>query len=104
MNRDSITQMMNKQFFSFSFNRPGLSNLRSKLLYKMGQDFMDIQYLSPDNVTRNSSQELAGCMGLKHTYWVTKKLPQICTANHATFPIQIRIITVRICGNFWVNQ
>ena len=32
------------------------------------------------------------------------KLPQIYTANHATFPIQIRKITVQICGNFWVTQ
>ena len=35
-------------------------------------------------------------------YWV--KLPQIYTENHATFPIQIRKITVQICGNFWVTQ
>ena len=26
------------------------------------------------------------------------------TANHATFPIRIRKITVQICGNFWVTQ
>ena len=38
------------------------------------------------------------------TYWVTHKLPQIYTANHATFPIQIRKITVQTCGNFWVTQ
>ena len=25
-------------------------------------------------------------------------------ANHATFPIWIRKITVQICGNFWVTQ
>ena len=31
-------------------------------------------------------------------------LPQIYTANHATFPIQIRKITVQIFGNFWVTQ
>ena len=37
-------------------------------------------------------------------YWVTQKLPQIYTAYHATFPIQIRKITVQICGNFWVTQ
>ena len=36
--------------------------------------------------------------------WVTQKLPQIYTANHATFPIRIRKITVQICGNFWVTQ
>ena len=35
---------------------------------------------------------------------MTQKLPQIYTANHATFPIQIRKITVQICGNFWVTQ
>ena len=38
------------------------------------------------------------------TYWVTQKLPQIYTAIHTTFPIQIRKITVQICGNFWVTQ
>ena len=37
-------------------------------------------------------------------YWVTQKLLQIYTANHATFPIRIRKITVQICGNFWVTQ
>ena len=35
---------------------------------------------------------------------MTHKLPQIYTANHAIFPIQIRKITVHICGNFWVTQ
>ena len=37
-------------------------------------------------------------------YVVTKKLPQIYTANHETFPIQIREITVQICGIFLVTQ
>ena len=37
-------------------------------------------------------------------YWVTQRLPQIYTANHATFPRQIRKIVVQICGNFWVTQ
>ena len=37
-------------------------------------------------------------------YWVTQKLPQIHTANHPTFPIRIRKITVQICGNFWVTR
>ena len=37
-------------------------------------------------------------------YWVTQKLPQIYTANHATFQIQIRKITAQICGNIWVTQ
>ena len=37
-------------------------------------------------------------------YWVTQKLPQIYTANHATFPIQIHKIAVQICSNFWVPQ
>ena len=37
-------------------------------------------------------------------YWVTQKLPHIYTANHTTFPIQIRKIIVQICGNFWVTQ
>ena len=37
-------------------------------------------------------------------YWVTQKLPQMYTANHATFPIQRRKITVQICGDFWVTQ
>ena len=39
-----------------------------------------------------------------HHYWVTQKLPRIYTENHSTFPIQIRKITVQICGNFWVTQ
>ena len=30
---------------------------------------------------------------------MTKKLPQIYTANHATFQINIRKITVQICGS-----
>ena len=38
------------------------------------------------------------------TYWLTQKLPPIYTANHATFPIHIRKITVQICGNLWVTQ
>ena len=46
---------------------------------------------------------LLSCLWL-YPYWVTQKLPQIYTANHATFPIQIRKITVQICGNFWVTQ
>ena len=29
---------------------------------------------------------------------------QLYTANHATNPIQIRKITVQICGDFWVTQ
>ena len=36
--------------------------------------------------------------GYLSTYWWSN------TANHATFPIQIRKITVQICGNFWVTQ
>ena len=37
-------------------------------------------------------------------YWVTFKLPQIFTGNHATFQKQICKITVQIFGNFWVTQ
>ena len=37
-------------------------------------------------------------------YWVTQKIQQIYTENHATFPIRIWKITVQICGNFWVTQ
>ena len=40
----------------------------------------------------------------KRWCWVTQKLPQIYTANHANFPIKLRTITVQICGNFWVTQ
>ena len=39
---------------------------------------------------------------IRNMYWV--KLLQIYTANHSSFPIQIRKITVQICGNFWVNR
>ena len=42
--------------------------------------------------------------GRTSIYWVVHRLPQIYTANHATFPIQIRKITVKICGYFWVTQ
>ena len=35
---------------------------------------------------------------------MTQKLPQIYTASNATFPLQMRKITVQICGNFWVTQ
>ena len=37
-------------------------------------------------------------------YWVTQKLPQVYNSNHATLQIQIRKITVQICGNFWTTQ
>ena len=37
-------------------------------------------------------------------YWVTHKLPQLYTANHATFQIRLRKITVQICGNLLVIQ
>ena len=40
----------------------------------------------------------------KGVYWVIQKLPQIYTANNAIFPIRIRKLTVKICGNFWVTQ
>ena len=36
--------------------------------------------------------------------FLTQKLLQIYTANHATLPIQIRKSTVQIFGNFWVTQ
>ena len=39
-----------------------------------------------------------------NTYWLVHKLPQIYTANQATFPIQMRKISVQICGNFRVTQ
>ena len=38
------------------------------------------------------------------TYRAFHKLPQIYTANHATFPIQMYEIAVWICGNFWGTQ
>ena len=41
---------------------------------------------------------------LNKMYRVAQKLPQIYAANHATFPIRKRKITVQICGNFWVTQ
>ena len=44
------------------------------------------------------------CYMVNNNYWVTQKLPQIYTANHATVQIRIRRITVQICGNFWVTQ
>ena len=38
------------------------------------------------------------------TYRAFHKFPQICTANHATFPIQMNAIIVYICSNFWGTQ
>ena len=38
------------------------------------------------------------------SYCVTQKLPQTYTANHATFPIRKRKITVQICGKFRATQ
>ena len=37
---------------------------------------------------------------ISSTYWVPNKLPQIYTANHVTFPIQIRKITYRFAAIF----
>ena len=37
-------------------------------------------------------------------YRAFHKLPQIYTANQATFPIQMYAFTVKICGNFWGTQ
>jgi len=37
-------------------------------------------------------------------YAVTQKLPQIYTANHATFPIWIRKNSEHICGILWATQ
>ena len=34
---------------------------------------------------------------------MAQKFPQIYSANHATFPIRIRTLTVQIFGNFWVT-
>ena len=59
----------------------------------------------------NNNTQRPSCVKVQYVYasisglyWVTQKLPQIYTANHAIFPIRIRKITVQICGNFWVTQ
>ena len=39
-----------------------------------------------------------------YMYGVFHILPQIYTANHATFPIQMYAITVQIFGNFLGTQ
>ena len=64
-------------------------NFETKVLLKM---FLTLPCVS----------KLAG--DLIRTYWVVQKLPHIYTANHATFPIQKRTLTVQICGNFWGMQ
>ena len=56
-----------------------------------------------NNQARRWASEGPPTVQLSCKYWVTQKLPQIYTANHETFPIQIRKITVQICGNFWVT-
>ena len=69
-------------------------------------------YLANKTLLRLTKQFVLCTMKLKSiilkkkifSYWVVHKLPQIYTANHATFPIQILKITVQICGNFWVTQ
>ena len=48
---------------------------------------------------------VAALAGLQPSnYWAFHILSQIYTENHATFPIQIDVITVQICGNFWGTQ
>ena len=57
----------------------------------------------PGRIRSDSTAHMPGVPDIA-TYWVTQKLPEIYAANHATFPIRIRKITVPICGNFWVTQ
>ena len=56
-----------------------------------------IQFHSPETSVINHVNK-------SNIYWVTQKLPQIYTANNATFPIRIRKIIVQICSNFWVTR
>ena len=80
----------NKKIFCNLCFRTSLIYLLMFLIFQMKQPKVPVRVR---NVVRN---------GWK--YWVTQKLPQIYTANHATFQIQIGKITVLICGNFWVTQ
>ena len=50
---------------------------------------------------RREAEEALQAKEVGTFYCVTQKLPQICTANYATFSIRIHKITVQICGNFW---
>ena len=56
--------------------------------------------------TTNNQENEWGFFQVFHSdiYWVTQKLLQMYTANHATFLIRIRKIKIQICGNFWVTQ
>ena len=73
---------------------------KAYLLLNSIQLFIGAQWtqITPKQTTLHSSD------GYGVIYWVTQKLLQIYTANHATFPIRIRKITAQICGNFWVTQ
>ena len=43
------------------------------------------------------------CLKFEHLHENTG-WPRSYAENHVTFPIQIRKLTVQICGNFWVTQ
>ena len=44
------------------------------------------------------------CILYTHTYWVTLKLPQICTVSLRICIGKVAWFAVYICGNFWVTQ
>ena len=77
-------------------------------LYKMGKDFLDTQYTTifvSYRCVRLKDLQSMICLDSLNApvslfYRAFYKLLKIYTANHATFPIQMKAITVYICGNF----
>ena len=47
---------------------------------------------------------MSWCRNLVVTYWVTQKLPQICTVILRILIGKVAWFAVYICGNFWVTQ
>ena len=43
-------------------------------------------------------------MSADSSYWVTKKLPQICTVILHILIGKVALFSVYTCGNFWVTQ
>ena len=102
------------QFFLFSFHffsSSHIASLFTSLFYSLSLSVSGTPCDYPMQSKLHQPTEFtdigANKTYIKHRYniyWVTQRLQQIYTANHATFPIRIRKITVQICDNFWVTQ
>ena len=86
--------------FVFVFFTTNVCHILGMFYVKLKQ----IQYRFAINFGSLGIQIIFTCFNAYVVQWVTQVLPQKYTANNATFPIQIRIITVHICGNFWVTR